>query len=50
MSVKSLDEITTEVLQLYEKDKSVDEIASIVKIQRYLVESILIAQYKIYFR
>ncbi|MFY0516297.1 hypothetical protein ACOMCU_00505 [Lysinibacillus sp. UGB7] len=50
MENKSLDEITNEVLKLYEKGKETQEIAKLCSIPEYLVESILIQIKGIYFR
>lgn len=50
MENKSLDEITDEVLKLYEEGKATQEIAKMCAIPEYLVQSILIQTKDIIFR
>lgn len=50
MNEKTHDEIDKEVLNLYATDKSVNEIADLMKIPRSLVEAILIETHDIRFR
>lgn len=50
MENKSLEELTDEVLELYEKGKETEEIADLCLIPEYLVASILVQTKGIYFR
>lgn len=50
MNEKTQEEIEQEVLNLYATDKSVSEVADLMKIPRYLVEAILIETHDIRFR
>jgi hypothetical protein len=50
METDGLKKITEEVLRLDDEGKDVDEIAEILKIERYLVESVLISERRVYFR
>lgn len=48
--MKELNEIHEEVCALYNEDVELDEIAQMLNISRALVESILVSEYRIYFR
>lgn len=50
MENKSLDEITDEILKLYEGGKATKEIAKMCTIPEYLVQLILIQTKDIFFR
>lgn len=50
MSNTTFDEVQQKVLDMYKEDKDLDTIASTLDIPRYLVESILVSEYRIFFR
>ena len=47
---ESLEKLTEDVLNYYDQDVDVEEIAVLTKTPRYLIESILIEQRDVYFR